>query len=92
MNYYKYLDCMTIEEIEVMRILYQRMNNFIEKSCNYRLRELSEACDKRLLINKDKLRRILNELEIKGVIKIIEKSNGNKDSRLIITIDAIVNN
>lgn len=91
MNYHKYLDSMTIEEIEVMRLLYSRMNNFNDKVCSYRLRELSDACDKRINMNKDKLRKILNSLEEIGIIEFVEKSNGNKDSKLMITIDNFIN-
>ncbi|MGL4801483.1 MAG: hypothetical protein ACRC18_04385 [Cetobacterium sp.] len=90
--YYKYLDNMTLEEIEILRLLYRRMNNFTEKRCSYRLRELSDSCDKRLKMNKDKLKRILDELEGRNVIRLTEKSNGNKDSMLEITIDNAINN
>ena len=86
MNYHKYLDSMTIEEIEIMRLLYSRMNN-----SNDKLRELSDACDKRINMNKDKLRKILNSLEERGIIEFVEKSNGNKDSKLMITIDNFIN-
>ena len=42
-------------------------------------------------MNKDKLRKILNSLEERGIIEFIEKSNGNKDSKLMITIDNFIN-
>lgn len=90
MKYYKYLDT-NVDEIELLRILYARMDNFTNKECTYRLRELAEACDERLSMNKDKVKRLLDSMEKRGIITIIEKSDGNKDSRLKITIDNVIN-
>lgn len=87
MSYEYYLNDFTLEELEIFRQLYKIKKD--DNKCKFTLRELSIKCDKRICMNKDKLSKIIKEMNTKGIVKILKSED--KKTLLEITIKDYIN-
>ena len=87
MAYNYYLDSFTLDELEVFRQLYKIKDSY--GNCKFSLRELSNKCDKRICMNKDKLSKIIKKMNSDGTIKILDSEN--KKTVINITIRDCIN-
>lgn len=88
---YFFID-MDLDEIAIVREFYAKCGSMEDIfMCEISLRELEEKLDPRLKLKKDKINKILNDMESKEYITFIEKGKGRQKSIIRINIKDIIN-
>jgi uncharacterized phage protein (TIGR02220 family) len=76
---------MSLDEIEILRLLYRHMN-FDTNIAGYTVNQLVVNSDKRLNLTTQKVRTILKKFEKEGYIQFVSSGSKGKESTLKITI------
>ena len=84
-KYFIGLDSMTIDEIEIWRLLC-RYSNYETNVAGYTINQLVIGADKRLNLTTQKVRTILKKFEKQGYVKFLTSGSKGKESTLLITI------
>ena len=84
-KYFIGLDSMTIDEIEIWRLIC-RYSNYETNVAGYTINQLVVGADKRLNLTTQKVRTILKKFEQKGYIKFLTSGSKGRESTLLITI------
>lgn len=84
-KYFIALDEMTLEEIDVWRLLC-RYSNYDTDVAGYTINQLVVNSDKRLNLTTQKVRTILKKFEKQGYIKFLKSGSKGKESTLKLTI------
>jgi len=84
-KYFIALDTMSIDELEIWRLLY-RYSNYETGVTGYTINQLVIGADKRLNLTTQKVRTILKKFEKQGYIKFLTSGSKGKESTLLITI------
>lgn len=84
-KYFIGLDKMSIDEIEIIRLL-NRHSNYETNVAGYTINQLVVNSDKRLGLTTQKVRTILKKLEKEGYIKFLTSGSKGKESTLLLTI------
>lgn len=88
---YLFLD-MDTDESAVTMELYRKCGGMEDIfMCEISIRELEEKLDPRLKLKKDKINKILNDLESKEYITFVKKGKGRQKSIIRINIKDIIN-
>ena len=84
-KYFIALDKMSIDEIEIIRLL-SRYSNYETNITGYTVNQLVVNADKRLNLTTQKVRTILKKLEKEGYIKFLSAGSKGKESTLKLTL------
>ena len=84
-KYFIALDKMSIDEIEIIRLL-SRYSNYDTNVAGYTVNQLVVNADKRLNLTTQKVRTILKKLEKEGYIKFLSAGSKGKESTLKLTL------
>ena len=84
-KYFIALDKMSIDEIEIIRLL-SRYSNYDTNIAGYTVNQLVVNADKRLNLTTQKVRTILKKLEKEGYIKFLSAGSKGKESTLKLTL------
>ena len=84
-KYFIALDTMSIDELEIWRLLY-RYSNYETGVTGYTINQLVTGADKRLNLTTQKVRTILKKFEKQGYIRFLTSGSKGKESTLLITI------
>ena len=84
-KYFIALDEMTLEEIEIWRLLC-RYSNYDTDVAGYTVNQLVVGADKRLNLTTQKVRTILKKFEKEGYIQFLASGSKGKESTLKLTI------
>ena len=84
-KYFIALDEMTLEEIEIWRLLC-RYSNYDTDVAGYTVNQLVVGADKRLNLTTQKVRTILKKFEKEGYIQFLSSGSKGKESTLKLTI------
>ena len=84
-KYFIALDEMTLEEIEIWRLLC-RYSNYDTDVAGYTVNQLVVGADKRLNLTTQKVRTILKKFEKEGYIQFVSSGSKGKESTLKLTI------
>ena len=84
-KYFIGLDSMTIDELEIWRLLC-RYSNYETNVAGYTINQLVIGADKRLNLTTQKVRTILKKFEKQVYIKFLTSGSKGKESTLLITI------
>ena len=84
-KYFIALDKMSIDEIEIIRLL-SRYSNYDTNITGYTVNQLVVNSDKRLNLTTQKVRTILKKFEKNGYIEFVSSGSKGKESTLKITL------
>ena len=84
-KYFIALDEMTLEEIDIWRLL-SRYSNYDTDVAGYTINQLVVNSDKRLNLTTQKVRTILKKFEKQGYIEFLSSGSKGKESTLKLTI------
>lgn len=84
-KYFIGLDEMSLDELEVLRLL-TRYSNYETNVSGYTVAQIVASSDKRLLLTTQKVRTILKRFEKEGYIHFLSKGSKGKESTLKLTI------
>ena len=84
-KYFIALDTMSIDELEIWRLLY-RYSDYETGITGYTINQLVIGADKRLNLTTQKVRTILKKFEKQGYIKFLTSGSKGKESTLLITL------
>ena len=84
-KYFIALDEMTLDELEIWRLLC-RYSNYETDIAGYTVNQLVVSADKRLNLTTQKVRTILKKFEREGYIKLLSSGGKGKESTLKLTI------
>ena len=84
-KYFIALDTMSIDELEIWRLLY-RYSDYETGITGYTINQLVIGADKRLNLTTQKVRTILKKFKKQGYIKFLTSGSKGKESTLLITL------
>ena len=84
-KYFIALDEMTIDEIQVYKLLC-KYSNYETNVAGYTIKQIVDSCDTRLNLTTQKVRTILKKFEKEGYVKFLSRGSKGKESTLKLTL------